>query len=289
MSLSLLGAAPRAQTIEEMRDGMKSLRNWAKHRDIRFTSDFDDDNVKHMRGLIDAMVRAELINRYDEGPETIYAVSADQHLLAGYYRNTIVHHFVSKAITELALLHASKDQETALAEFWAEAHRLRDMFKFEFFYSPTDEFIDDIRAELNHFDEKWEFKLQNQSDFVEDFLPTMEPLVAHSTLRPYIESYRVVADVFSRLDENQTLDLKETISVSFKYANQAYLQQRISSKASIGKILFTNGFKLLESYGLVEAGGDDQLKKRKQTSKKFRLLAHRLDHLRSLAMPTEFD
>lgn len=289
MSLSLLGAAPRAQTIEELRHGMTALREWAKHRDIRFTSDFDDDNVEHMRELIDAMVRAELINRYDEGPETIYAVAADQHMLAGYYRNTIVHHFVSKAIAELALLHAATRPDAALAEFWAEAHRLRDMFKFEFFYSPTEEFNNDIRAELNFFDADWESKLQKQGSFVEDFLRGMEPLVAHSTLRPYIEAYRVVADVFSSLDAEQTLDQKETMSASFKYAKQAYLQQRITSKASIGKILFTNGFKLLESYDLVEADGDNLVDRRKQASKNFRILAHRLDHLRALAMPSEFD
>ncbi|NND00125.1 MAG: glycerol-3-phosphate acyltransferase, partial [Gammaproteobacteria bacterium] len=123
MAMSLLGAAPRAQTFRELRDGTNGLRKWAAHRDIRFTSDFDDDNVKHMLNLVDAMVANELINRYDEGPETVYAVAADQHPLASYYRNTIVHHFVSKAIAELALLHAGVHPEDPVTEFWSEANR----------------------------------------------------------------------------------------------------------------------------------------------------------------------
>lgn len=289
MAMSLLGAAPRAQTIDELRGGTDALRTWARHRDIRFTSDFEDDNAQHMRELVEAMVSSELINRYDEGPETVYAVAADQHALANYYRNTIVHHFVIKAISELALLHASVHPENALLEFWSEADRLRDMFKFEFFYSPTEEFNNQVRAELNAFDPDWELNLQNEAGYATRQLPNLMPLVAHATLRPYIEAYRIVADVFARLAADQTLDQKSAVSASFKYGRQAYLQRRISSKASIGDMLFKNGLKLMGSYGLVEPGATDLLERRKQLSKNFRILAHRLDHLRALAVPNEID
>lgn len=289
MALSLLGAAPRAQTIEELREGNEALRAWAKHRDIRFTSDFDDHNVEHMRELIDHMVSSELINRYDEGPETVYAVAEDQHTLASYYRNTIVHHFVTKAISELALLHASVHPENPLVEFWSEADRLRDMFKFEFFYAPTEEFNKELRAELQFFDPDWETRLQNDANYGKEQLPKMMPLVAHGTLRPYIEAYRIVADVYARLDGNQTLEQKTAVSACFKYGRQAYLQRRISSKASIGDMLFKNGIKLLDSYGLIEPGTENLVDRRKHLSKNLRILAHRLEHLRALAMPNDID
>ena len=289
MSLSLLGAAPRAQTIDELRNGMNDLRAWAEHRDIHFTSDFDNDNVVHMRELVDAMVTSELINRYDEGPETVYAVAADQHTLASYYRNTIAHHFVSKSIAELALLHASLHPENPLVEFWAEANNLRDMFKFEFFYSPTEEFNNDIRNELAFFDPDWEKKLQSDAEYGTRFVRDTSPLVAHGVLRPYIEAYRIVADVFAQLNSEQTLDQKSAVSACFKYGRQAYLQRRISSKASIGDMLFKNGIKLLDSYELIDAADDDLQERRKLVSKKFRILAHRLERLRTLAMPDEVD
>ena len=289
MAMSLLGAAPRAQTIGELVRGTYALRAWAVHKDIRFTSDFEVDNASHMLELVDAMVSGELINRYDEGPETVYAVAADQHTIASYYRNTIVHHFVGKAIAELALLHSAAHPKNPLVEFWSEANRLRDMFKFEFFYTPTEEFNNEIRAELNFFDDDWETRLQNDEAYAADFLPQMAPLVAHAALQPYIEAYRIVSDVFARLEADQTLDQKTAVSASFKYGRQAYLQRRISSKASIGDMLFKNGIKLLDSYGLVEVGDKDLQERRKQTSKNFRILAHRLEHMRALAMPSELD
>jgi glycerol-3-phosphate O-acyltransferase len=288
MSLSLLGAAPRAQTIEELQDNMRALREWSKDRDIRFTSDFDDDKNDHMQALISNMVNSDLINRYDEGPETVYAVAADQHAMASYYRNTIVHHFVAKAITELSLVEAANDLDDPLTAFWRAADRLKDMFKFEFFYEATDQFQEDIKRELSYCDADWEGHMTDRV-YVLNMLRNMKPLVAHSSLKPYIESYRIVADVFASLGPTETLDEKALVAAAFKYGRQAYLQRRISSKASLGQILFKNGYKLLDSYGLVEAKGADIVERRKKISQELRVLSHRLEQVRAMAMPNDLE
>lgn len=289
MAMSLLGSAPRAQTIQELRDGMDDLRKWATYRNIRFTSDFEDENSEHMRELVDAMVSSELINRYDQGHETLYMVAEDQHTQASYYRNTIVHHFVTKAIGELALLHAAGSPENPLTEFWFEANRLRDLFKFEFFYSPTEEFNRELEAEMNFYDEDWQSKLKSDATWANQFLGTLKPQVAHAVLRPYIEAYRVVAECLSRLEGDITLTEKAAVSESFKYARQAYLQRRISSKSSIGKMLFSNGYKLMESLGVTQAGGSSTADHRRRVSRNFRVLTHRLERIRSLALPNDLD
>ena len=186
-------------------------------------------------------------------------------------------------------MHIGASAKEPVDEFWLEANRLRDMFKFEFFYSPTEEFNDDIRSELEFFDSQWEAKLGEGGSYAKHFVTQMTPLVAHASLRPYIESYRIVADVFARLNVDQTLDEKTAVAACFKYGRQAYLQRRISSKASIGEILFKNGYKLLDSYGLVQVGPSDLVEQRKNLSKSLRQLAHRLEHLRALAMPEDLD
>ncbi len=292
MSLSLLGAAPRAQTIEELTKNMQALRAWSEHKDIRFTSDFNDRNQAHMLVLINAMISSGLINRYDEGPETVYAVADDQHTMASYYRNTIVHHFVTKAITELSLAKAANDSENAAQAFWLEADHLKDMFKFEFFYAPTEEFRADVKQELVLIDSDWEIKLNDADDGAKNasiLLSSMQPLVAHACLKPYVEAYRIVADVFASLAPNQTLDNKDLENKAFKYGRQAYLQRRISSKASLGKILFKNGYSLLDSYGVVAADSENVQERRKAISKELRALAHRIEHIRNLAMPSGLD
>ena len=287
MSMSLLGASPRAQTIGELQDNMDVLRTWAEHRDVKFTSDFEEGNREHMLEIINHMIDSKLIRRYDEGPETVYAVAPDQHAEASYYRNTIVHHFVTKALTELALMEAANATENSIDVFWREADRLRDMFKFEFFYSPTEEFRADVKAELAFFDKSWEKKLEKRTS-TSDLLKNFTPIVAHASLKPYIEAYRIVADVFARLPDTETLDEKAMLTASFRYGRQAYLQRRITSKASLGQILFKNGYKLLDSYGLV-APSEGVAEKRKKFSQDLRKLAHRLEQIRVLAMPHDFD
>ena len=79
------------------------------------------------------------------------------------------------------------------------------------------------------------------------------------------------------------------MNAAFKYGRQAYLQRRISSKASIGQNLFKNAYKLLDSYGVVEVGADDLVKRRRQISRDMRLLSHRLERIRVLAIPNDLD
>jgi glycerol-3-phosphate O-acyltransferase len=287
MSMSLLGASPRAQTIDELQANMDALRIWAKHRGVKFTSDFEEHNREHMLEIINYMIDSELIRRYDEGPETVYAVAPDQHAIASYYRNTIVHHFVTKAITELALMQAANVSENGLEAFWNEADRLRDMFKFEFFYAPTEQFRADVKTELAFFDQKWEKKLAKRSS-TSQLLKSFIPITAHASLKPYIEAYRIVADVFALLPETETLDEKTMLNACFKYGRQAYMQRRITSKASLGQILFKNGYKLLDSYGVVTPG-EGVAEKRKRISQDLRKLAHRLEQIRVLAMPHDFE
>ena len=117
----------------------------------------------------------------------------------------------------------------------------------------------------------------------------MKPLIAHATIKPYVEAYRIMADVFARLSNTETLDEKAAVSAAFKYGRQAYLQRRISSKASIGQILFKNAFKVMTGLKVVEAGGAELVRRRKTESQRFRNLSHRIERIRTLAMPIDLD
>lgn len=285
MTMTLLGAAPRALTHEEMLDEMSLLENWARARNIRMTSDFDKKNADHTNAMTEVFVNNGLISRYDAGPEVVYGIAPDQHAIAGYYRNTIIHHFVIKAIAELAILYTSTQSEESSEIFWQEAERLRDIFKFEFFYAPSEEFRQQVREELCRYNKKWERELDRQNDFALPLLLQFEPHVAHATLLPYVESYRIVADILARLKEDQSLTEKNCIKQSLSYGKQAYLQRRITSESSIGKLLFQNGYKLMANRGLTEGGSEGISEQRKAISQDFRRLAHRLDQIRAMALP----
>jgi glycerol-3-phosphate O-acyltransferase len=280
----LLGAAPRALTLRELQRQILRHVRWARDRDIRLTSDFSADRLGEVRDLADAMVEMRLLIRYDEGPETVFGIEPDAHPVASYYRNTIIHHFVNKALLEMALAGvADRPAGQRLAAFWPETECLRDYFKFEFFYPDKTRFTTELQAEMTRGDASWEERLESNAQGAVVLLQKMRPLVAHASLLPIIEGYSVVYDLLARLETDETLEESECVIRALKLGKQAYLQRRITSEASIGKILFANGYRLARNLGLTEPGprsaGD-----RARLLADFKGLSRRLDRIRLMSL-----
>jgi glycerol-3-phosphate O-acyltransferase len=283
-AMVLLGAAPRALTVRELLRDIQRLVEWAKARNIRLVDTLVAENRRDMQQFADTMVDNGLLTRYDDGPERVYGIAAGQQAVAGYYRNTIIHFFVNKAIAELALLRQMESDTPSVAAFWAEAERLRDLFKFEFFYAPSDQFRDEIRDELGRAVPGWEEQLEQEGGAIALFR-AIYPLVAHATLLPFVEAYRIVSDVVARQDDTEALEEKDCVAQSLAYGKQAYLQRRISSQSSIGKLLFQNGYKLMANQSLVDAGDAELGRRRRAMSRELRELQRRLERLRAMALP----
>jgi glycerol-3-phosphate O-acyltransferase len=291
----LLGAAPRALTLRELQRESLRLVRWARDRDIRLTSDFRPERLRHVEQLAGAMVGMGLMIRYDEGSDTVFGIEPTSHPMASYYRNTIIHHFVNKAILELALL-AAFEAAPGRAEqvLWPETERLRDFFKFEFFYPEKQEFRAQLEQELARVDADWRGRLAHGGPAVLALLADMRPLVAHASLLPVVEAYSVVFDLLARLPAADGLQESECVGQALKEGRQAYLQRRITSEASIGKILFANGFKLAANLGLTTAAatpaeGVDLRDRRVSLLRDFKELSQRLDRIRLMSLQQNSD
>ena len=76
--------------------------------------------------------------------------------------------------------------------------------------------------------------------------------------------------------------------MSLKYGHQQFLQRRISSKASIGKLLFQNGHKLFSNMSLTADGDPAVASRREAVSKEFAELSDRLTRISSIAQAEHF-
>ena len=284
VTMSLLGAAPKALTEAEVVEDLRALLDWAEARSLRISADFDRGYAEQMDGLLGIMINEGIVARYDEGPEDVYAIALEQHPVASYYRNTVIHFFVNKAIIELALVKSTEGPDAdALATFWAEVDELRDLFKFEFFYAPSAEFHQEIREELARYHPDWESLPASTPGGFTQLLLGMTPVVAHVTLLTYVEAYSVVSDLAARAGD-APLESQQCVTEALTLGQQLYLQRRISSASSIGKLLFRNGYQMLEHRKL--AGGDDpELAPRRQAlARQLRALKRRLEVIRALGL-----
>jgi glycerol-3-phosphate O-acyltransferase len=284
-TMVLLGSAPRALTREELTREIARVVRWAQARDIKITRHFEIENEAELAALAQVLIDYRLVSRYDDGPEDVYAIAPHQETVASYYRNSTIHHFVTKAIAELALAGVPAGDSAPLDAFWQEVDRLRDLFKFEFFYTPREEFREEVSQELLRYETDWQDRLAADAEFARRLLRAFRPLVAHATLTQFVEAYYVVASVAAVTPHDATLDAGDCLKRCFAYARQAYRQRLISSEASIGKLLFQNGYKWMENRGLAAAGGPELAEQRAEARLGLRELMHRLQRIQALALP----
>ena len=255
LALVLTGAAPKALTEEECIADMWAIRNWAHARGYPLTEELETVDIEKIRDVARAMRQIGVVTRYEGGVEHVYSIAEGKHFEASYYRNNSIHFFVNKSIIELALAKAMTVQaNNAHDTFWSEVVGLRDVFKFEFFYPEVDQFKADIEQELDRTDAGWKAKLAGGQ--AADLLRDMPFLASHAVLRPFAEAYSIVADVMLSADSKSPIEKDEIVSGALKLGKQAYLQRRITSEESIGKLMFSNGFKLASNRGLVRGGTD---------------------------------
>ena len=283
VTLALLGA-DRALTVEET---VTVLRNWidyVRRRNLPTTEELMLDTADGVRRALEVLVASGVVSTFAEGPEPIYAIGDDQHLTAAYYRNTIVHFFVSSAITELALLRAAEGGVAdRTGEFWAEALRLRDLLKFEFFFADKDGFRDEIRREVTLRDDRWEAGLAAGAAEIEALVRRSRPFTAHRVLRPFLEAYRVVSDELERLDAVAVFDETDFFTRCLARGKQYQLQRRIQSAESVSRVLFAAALRLARNRGLLEAGRADLVERRTSFAGELRAVTRRVDAIAALA------
>ena len=287
MCLILLGTAPRGATAEELARVTRFLTGWAKARGILLSEELQSLDSDALRARADTLVNSGLILRDDAGSATVYTILPAKHAMASYYRNTIIHHFLDKTIIELALFKVQEgfkvqeapDEDTS-EQFWAETERLRDLFKFEFFYSPREQFRKDLAAELDRSDGQWSARLRQGDSGVKALIRRFQPLLGHAALLPFVEAYIVVLEQLVRLAPGETLSQSDCVEQGLIEGRQAYLLRRISSEASIGKILFENGYKLAAHMGLAGETDEAIMVSRRALLAEFRALSRRMERMR---------
>jgi glycerol-3-phosphate O-acyltransferase len=260
-TLALLGATGEALSVRETRASLASLLEAVERRGLPKTADFSHlESDTGVEATLEALVDSGVLTRFDEGIEPVYCIGDDQQLAAAYYRNTIVHFFVNRAIAELALLHAGEADGVGEASaevvprFWTEVMRLRDLLKFEFFFPEKEAFREEIRQELAHTAERWEERLAAGELEAEELVRRSSPFSAHRALRPFLESYRVVADQLVRLDPAQPFDEKRFLANCIGVGRQYKLQKRIHAADSISKVLFQTALRLARNRELLLEG-----------------------------------
>ena len=229
---------------------LEPFLEYVKRRDLPTSVPLGLDTPEQVREALDALVSNGVVAR-NEGPtETVYGIGHDQHLAAAYYRNTIIHFFVTGAITELAVAEMVAAGETTEAQLTERALALRDLFKFEFFFAERDEWLTSVHREMQLASPEWETLLgRGDTDAV---LASFEPFKSAAVLRPFLEAYLTVADVLAATPPLASVTAQTIERDALALGRQYMMQGRIVNDEAVSTALFSAAIKLAGNRALLE-------------------------------------
>ncbi|MFZ2175130.1 MAG: glycerol-3-phosphate 1-O-acyltransferase [Rhodococcus sp. (in: high G+C Gram-positive bacteria)] len=281
--LAFLGIEDRALTVPEVRAILGPLVEYITARELPTAGDVDLTNPQVIRKALRTHIDSGVLRCFDKGTERVYYLGSDQHLVAAFYRNSTIHFLVVRAIAEMVLQAAADDHFTdPMSDGWAEALRIRDVLKFEFFFSEKDVFRQELRAELDLIAPGWESAL-GEPGKAEDLIGQVRCYLAHRVLQSFLEAYVVVAEQLIHTPVTEEFNEKSFITDCLALAEQLRLRQQIGSRESISAELFGTALKLARNRGLVESGAENLAGRRVVFRDEIRTLVGRVLRIRALA------
>ncbi|WP_081512489.1 glycerol-3-phosphate 1-O-acyltransferase [Nocardia donostiensis] len=292
-TLALLGVQERALTLREVRHLLTPVLGYIERRDLPRGEVEALRDEQSLAVVLEQLSLARVVTVYRGGLEPVYSIESGAHLEAAFYRNSAVHWFVDRAILELSILAAAEAvvgdpvvaaavepitaevvvpeaphrQETdPLSEGWAEAYRLRDLLKFEFFFPDRAEFAANMTSEMLLVDPDW-FQRRRDNTVGADILAKLTEsgfMMAHRVLRSFFDAQLVVAERLAARDPSLEIDRKELITECVAVGKQMLLQQRLHSPESVSTELFTSAVKLADNHDLLAPAEAESASARKE-------------------------
>lgn len=284
VTLCLLGAGGRALTVADIQALLDPLLGYVGRRNLPTAAEPSLKGTGGIGRVLEVLIAGGVITCYAQGTEPVYQVAENQVLAAAFYRNNIIHYLVNRALAELVLQAAAEEHyQDPVADGRQEALRLRELLKFEFFFSDKRTFRQEIRSELTLLDERWT-ELLGSPEAAGELLERARPHLAHRVLASYVEAYLVVADRLAARPGHEPIEDKPFLDECLDVGRQLLMQQRISSSESLSVELFATGLQLARHRGLTDPGDAGVADRRAALARELRTLVGRLDRSRVLAL-----
>jgi glycerol-3-phosphate O-acyltransferase len=250
MALTLLGVRDEALTVTQVRQVIAPILDYIGQRNLPTTG---LDGLRTDGGVTSVLAelqRAGVVSVYDGGREPVFWIAPGKHLDAAFYRNNAIHWFVNRAIVELAILHAAgSTSPDPLGDGWAEAKRLRDQLKFEFFFPDRDTYERELMAELELLAPDWREYTERPKQ-VHELLHRPGFLMAQRVLRSFLDAQLVVLEQLASLAPGADSSDRTILAQCEAVGQQMLLQGRLHGPESLSRELFQSALKLADNYRL---------------------------------------
>lgn len=199
-----------------------------------------------------------------EATPRAYSIDQKRRLLLNFYKNNSIHCFIIPSICVLAFFDTVKKRKSPVKsesnrfydDFLQSALSLRNILKFEFFFSPRLLFPDELRRTLNFFSPNCPWETASDEIWIEGFHSFFrdwdeasvysglsgELLESYSTLMKYLENH-----------PGEEMEKKTFVSRLVKYAQDLAGEGLLSYPESVSIQNFSNGLLSCENKGYISS------------------------------------
>lgn len=249
VTFALLSTGGRALTLDQIRAVTEPLLDYLDRRGIAGPHTWLR-RVTGLRAALSELEKSGVVSCYDGGEEPVWSITSEHAHVAAFYRNGALHHLVVRAILELGLLWLRDDRPgLTLAEVGMDsALALRDLLKFEFFFSDKDQLRAELERELHLIDPDWD----RDAPAVDAHraLAHCRTIVAPRVLRPILEAQLVLAEQL--IDAPAVPDRSTLIDRCIRIGRQQHLQGRLNDADAVSRELYSGAWQLAENRRLLE-------------------------------------
>jgi glycerol-3-phosphate O-acyltransferase len=259
LAMVLLGANRRALTAMEMYLQSAGIAELIRDRKLPASSGFSLNNADQVSAAVLALERSGLVKVFNKAQVPVYYIPGEQRLAAAYYRNTITHHFLHAALGEIGLAMLALDIELPNAEaLRRNVTALRELYKFEFFYKPAEDFWQEVLYETGQRYPDWD----SGELSIQKLLHDKPPRFGHAILRSITEAYLIIAVALMDMEGRPIHDQKKFTRQLLDQGQQMLLRRTISCESSVSQDLFTNGLRLAGHLALLDGRSADLISRR---------------------------
>ncbi len=240
-----------ALTKKEIEFKVKKLMEYIGKKQEDSLMDRGSPIAVSVQKALNLLQAGHIIRKSRAGQKAQFSVISTEYLSATYYANMVAGHLYHSAFVEMALVKVKDDTSPdRIVHFWEEIMNLRNLFKFEFFYTNKAKFSDEIEAELNRFDKNWREILNDPKRDVSEILKKQDLFISRALLLSYIEANKVVCHTLSHWDENDIFTEEEFLELCIFKGKELHWHSRITRLGSISKPFLSNAYRFAENAGL---------------------------------------
>lgn len=244
ISIALLAERGLARDADHLARQCARLLRFVHGRELEITEDVALGDPAAAEGMADWLHETGGASMHQAAGRRVYWLDETQMIELSYYRNVVLHFFIPRAMAETALAAGATDPTDLVDRMLA----LRDLLKFEFFFSERDQFAREVSDDLAVECPDWQRVLAEQGP--EAVLAELGGRVSPWALLPILDAYQVVGDELESWQGE--VEEKPFFEACLARARLYRIEGRLIHGESVSQVAFRSALKLAENRGLVE-------------------------------------